>query len=141
VHPALHPAERHVSKYRLAQPINNGSDYRWMGSASMRDIMSRPTSDCPSDLATSAMLRLIERRLVPRHRTSQVGKIILHQRRPDTVCMVRDISPAGGLLFMSNAYGLPEEFNLQMDGYSRRCIARWRRLDRIGVQFKSTAAA
>jgi hypothetical protein len=107
----------------------------------VRVIMSHPTSDRPGDLAVSAMLRLFERRLVPRHRTSQVGKIILHQRRPDTVCMVRDISPAGGLLFMSNAYGLPEEFNLQMDGYSRRCIARWRRLDRIGVQFKSTAAA
>jgi hypothetical protein len=102
--------------------------------------MSHPVSDCPGDSAISAMLRLFERRPVPRHRTSQVGKIILHQRRHDTVCVVRDISPAGGLLFMSNAYGLPEEFNLQMDGYSRRCIAKWRRLDRIGVQFKSTAA-
>jgi hypothetical protein len=105
------------------------------------DNMSHPMSDCPGDSAISAMHRLFERRLVPRHQTSQVGKIILHQRRPDTVCVVRDISPAGGLLFMSNAYGLPEEFNLQMDGDSRRCIARWRRLDRIGVQFKSTAAA
>jgi hypothetical protein len=129
------------SKYRLAQPVNNGSDYRWMGSASMRDIMSRPTSDCPSDLAASTMLRLIERRLVPRQRTSKAGKIILHQRRPDTVCMVRNISPAGGLLFVGNAYGLPEEFDLQMDGYNRRCIARWCRLDRVGVQFKSFAAA
>jgi hypothetical protein len=103
--------------------------------------MSPPTSDSPGDLAVSAMLRLFERRLVPRRQTSNVGKIILHQRRPDTVCMVRDISPAGGLLFISNAYGLPEEFGLQMDGYSRRCIARWRRLDRIGVKFKSIAAA
>jgi hypothetical protein len=130
-----------VSKYRLALPVSNGSDYRRMGSASVRDIMSHPTSDCPGDAVISAMLRLIERRFVPRHRTSKVGKIILHQRRPDTVCMVRDISPAGGLLFVGNAYGLPEEFDLQMDGYSRRCIARWRRLDRIGVRFKSTAAA
>jgi hypothetical protein len=55
--------------------------------------------------------------------------------------MVRDISPAGGLLFVGNAYGLPEEFDLQMDGYSRRCIARWRRLDRVGVKFKSIDAA
>jgi hypothetical protein len=103
--------------------------------------MSQPTSDCPGDSAISAMVRLIERRFVPRHRTSKVGKIILHQRRPDTVCMVRDISPAGGLLFVGNAYGLPEEFDLQMDGYRRRCIARWRRLDRIGVRFKSAVAA
>jgi hypothetical protein len=112
-----------------------------MGSAFMRVIMSHPTSDCPGDSVISAMFSLIERRFVPRHRTSKVGKIILHQRRPDTVCMVRDISPAGGLLFVGNAYSLPEEFDLQMDGYRRRCIARWRRLDRIGVQFRSTAAA
>jgi hypothetical protein len=103
--------------------------------------MSHPTSDCPGGLVISVMHRLIERRLVPRHRTSEVGKLILHQRRPDTVCMVRDISPAGGLLFLANAYGLPEEFDLHMDGYSRRCIARWHRLDRVGVQFKSSAAA
>jgi hypothetical protein len=102
--------------------------------------MSHPTTDC-GDVAISAMFRLIERRLVPRHRTSTVGKITLRQRRPDTVCVVRDISPAGGLLFMDNAYGLPEEFDLQMDGYGRRCIVKWRRLDRIGVQFKSAAAA
>jgi hypothetical protein len=130
-------AKRHVSKYRLVQPVRLPPE----GIGFCEGLMSHPMSDCPGDSAILAMLRLFERRLVSRHRTSQVGKIILHQRRPDTVCMVRDISPAGGLLFMSNAYGLPEEFNLQMDGYSRRCIARWRRLDRIGVQFKSTAAA
>jgi hypothetical protein len=101
--------------------------------------MSRPMWDCPDD-AISTMLRLFERRVVPRHRTSHVGKIILHRRRPDTVCMVRDISPAGGLLFLANAHGLPEDFDLQMDGYSRRCVAIWRRLDRVGVKFKLTAA-
>jgi hypothetical protein len=113
-----------------------------MGSAFffVRVIMSHPTSDCPGDLAASTMLRLFGRRRVPRHQISQIGRIILHQRRPDTVCMVRDISPAGGLLFLGNAYGLPEEFDLQMDGYRRRCIAKWRRVDRVGVQFKSTVA-
>jgi hypothetical protein len=42
---------------------------------------------------------------------------------------------------MDNAYGLPDEFDLQMDGCGRRCVAKWRRLDRIGVQFKSAAVA
>jgi hypothetical protein len=102
--------------------------------------MSRPMWDCPDD-AISDMLRLFERRLVPRHRTAQVGRIILHRRRPDTVCVVRDISPAGGLLCLGNAPGVPEEFDLQMDGHSRRCVAIWRRLDRVGVKFKSIAAA
>jgi hypothetical protein len=87
------------------------------------------------------MLRLIERRVFPQHRTSGLGRIILRRSRPDTVCIVRDPSPAGGLLFVANAYGLPEEFDLQMDDHGRRCIARWRRLDRVGVEFKSIAAA
>jgi hypothetical protein len=51
------------------------------------------------------------------------------------------MSPAGALLLVANAYGLTEQFDLHMDGYVRRCIAIWRRLDRVGVQFKSNAAA
>jgi hypothetical protein len=102
--------------------------------------MAYPESEYPNDLTMSAMVHVTERRIVPRHQTSKVGKIILQRGRPDTVCMVRNISPAGGLLFVGNGYGLPEEFDLQMDGYSRRCLARWRRLDRIGVKFRSIAA-
>jgi hypothetical protein len=84
-----------------------------------------------------------ERRLVLRHQTSRVGKIILDHRRPGDVCTVSNMSPAGALLLVANAHGLPEQFDLDMDGYSRRCTARWRRLDRIGVKFKSmtTSAA
>jgi hypothetical protein len=81
-----------------------------------------------------------ERRAVPRHQTSKAGKIIQHHGSPGYVCTIRNMSPAGALLLVANAYGLPEQFDLDMDGYIRRCIARWRRLDRIGVQFKSTAA-
>jgi hypothetical protein len=70
-----------------------------------------------------------------------VGKIIPHQGRSGIDCAVSNISPAGALLLVVNAHSLPEEFDLQVDGYRRWCIARWRRLDRIGVQFKSIAAA
>jgi hypothetical protein len=84
---------------------------------------------------------LRERRLVPRYRSSKVGKIILHHGSPGNVCMVGNMSPAGALLLVANAYDLTEQFDLQMDGYIRRCIARWRRFDRIGVKFKSIAAA
>jgi hypothetical protein len=45
------------------------------------------------------------------------------------------MSPAGALLLVGNAHGLPEQFDLHLDGYIRRCIARWRRLDGVGVQF------
>ena len=82
-----------------------------------------------------------ERRLVLRHQTSRIGKIILHHPRPGDVCTVSNMSPAGALLLVANARCLPEQFDLDMDGYSRRCTARWRRLDRIGVSFKSIPGA
>jgi hypothetical protein len=47
------------------------------------------------------------------------------------------MSPAGGLLVLVDANSVPEQFDLQLEGYSRRCHAAWRRLDRIGVKFKS----
>jgi hypothetical protein len=92
----------------------------------------------PPDRAASGVR---ERRLVPRHQTSKVGKIILHHGSPGDICKVSNMSPAGALLLVANAHRLTEQFDLQMDGYIRRCIARWCRLDRVGVQFKSTAAA
>jgi hypothetical protein len=76
-------------------------------------------------------------RLVPRHRTSKIGKIVLHQGDSGTDCAVRNISPAGALLLVVDAHSLPEQFDLRVDGDSLPCMARWRRLDRIGVKFKS----
>jgi hypothetical protein len=82
-----------------------------------------------------------QRRLVLRHQTSRVGKIIQHRRHPGDVCTVSNMSPAGALLLVANTHGLPTQFDLDMDGHSRRCTARWRQLDRIGVKFESTTAA
>ena len=98
--------------------------------------MSHPESEFADEVTMSVMFQGTERRLVPRHQTSKVGRIILHQGRLDILCTIRNISPAG-VLFVVNAHSLPEQFDLQVDGYKRRCIARWRRLDRIGAKFKS----
>ena len=81
-----------------------------------------------------------ERRLIPRHQTSRIGKIMLDHGRPGGRCTVSNMSPAGALLLVANARGLPEQFDLYVDTHSRRCIARWRRPDRIGVRFKSIPA-
>jgi hypothetical protein len=76
-----------------------------------------------------------ERRLVSRHQASRIAKIILHHGRPADVCMISNVSPAGALLLVANAHGLPKQFDLDMDGYRRPCTARWRQLDRVGVEF------
>jgi hypothetical protein len=100
-----------------------------------------PKEAAPLLLPDKAPSRVRERRLVPRRQTSKVGKIVLHHGSSGDICAVSDMSPAGALLLVANAYSLTEQFDLHMDGYIRRCIARWRRRDRIGVQFKSIAAA
>jgi hypothetical protein len=100
-----------------------------------------PQEAAPLLVPGSALSGARERRLVPRRQTSKVGKIILHHGRPGDVCTVSNMSPVGALLLVANAHGLPEQFDLDMDGYGRRCTARWRRLDRIGVKFKSMPAA
>jgi hypothetical protein len=82
-----------------------------------------------------------ERRLVSRQQASRVGKIILNQGRPGDVCAISNVSPAGALLLIASAHGLPKQFDLDMDGYSRPCTARWRQPDRIGVKFDSISAA
>jgi hypothetical protein len=82
-----------------------------------------------------------ERRLVSRQQASRVGKIILNQGRPGDVCTISNVSPAGALLLIASAHGLPKQFDLDMDGYSRPCTARWRQPDRIGVKFDSISAA
>jgi hypothetical protein len=82
-----------------------------------------------------------ERRLVSRHQASRIAKIILHRRLPGGNCTISNVSPAGALLLVANAHGLPKQFDLDMDGYRRPCIARWRQFDRIGVKFESMPAA
>jgi hypothetical protein len=82
-----------------------------------------------------------ERRLVSRHQASRIAKIILHRGLPGGDCTISNVSPAGALLLVANAHGLPKQFDLDMDGYRRPCIARWRQFDRIGVKFESMSAA
>jgi hypothetical protein len=82
-----------------------------------------------------------ERRLVSRHQASRIAKIILHRGPPGGDCTISNVSPAGALLLVANAHGLPKQFDLDMDGYSRPCTARWRQPDRIGVKFDSISAA
>jgi hypothetical protein len=100
-----------------------------------------PDEAAPLLLPDRAPTRVRERRLVPRYQSPKAGKIVLHHGSSGDICMVSNMSAAGALLLVANAYSLAEQFDLHIDGYIRRCIARWRRRDRIGVQFKSTAAA
>jgi hypothetical protein len=84
--------------------------------------------------------RRIERRTTPRHQNPKAGVILL-ERAFRAECMIRDFSPAGVGLLLPNIIILPDEFYLTFDYAVSRCITVWRRLDGIGVKFKSIARA
>jgi hypothetical protein len=82
------------------------------------------------------MYRGVERRLTPRHQGPKPGVILL-ERDALFECTVRDFSPAGAGLLISDTATLPAAFDLRFDHVTRHCIAVWRQLDRIGLKFKS----
>ena len=89
---------------------------------------------------TPTEFRRVERRTTSRHQNPKAGVILL-ERAFRVECMIRDSSPAGVGLLLPNAIVLPDDFYLTFDYAVRRCITVWRRLDRIGVKFKSIAKA
>jgi hypothetical protein len=84
--------------------------------------------------------RGVERRVIPRHQSPKEGVILL-ERAFRVECVVRDFSPAGVALLLPDATILPDDFYLIFDYAVRRCVTVWRRLDRMGVKFKSIARA
>jgi hypothetical protein len=65
-----------------------------------------------------------------------VGKIIV-AKGTSVACTVRNFSPAGAALWVTNAVFLPMKFDLHFDNTTRHCIVVWRRPYWIGVKFKS----
>jgi hypothetical protein len=77
-----------------------------------------------------------ERRADPRQRMLKAGTIIYNNSSSVVDCTVRNLSKGGACLMVSSPMGLPEEFDLMMEGARRRCTVSWRRADRIGVKFQ-----
>ena len=56
-------------------------------------------------------------------------------------CAIRNQSPSGAELKVSAEAGLPRTFQLYVpvDGVAYDCILRWRRTDKVGVEFVGRA--
>jgi hypothetical protein len=120
----------------ISTPGSNESGVRRVSDLDWR-LQRRERRPAAGRLGPGAKLADRSPRLVPRHRTSKIGKIVLDQEGSGIDCTIRNISPAGALLLVVDAHSLPEQFDLRMEDDSRHCVARWRRLDRIGVKFES----
>jgi PilZ domain len=79
---------------------------------------------------------MVEYRASARRRTIKGGKILLNGGGSVLDCTVSNISKSGAMIKIENAIAVPENFDLQVDGEVRRCLAVWRLMNRIGVKFK-----
>ncbi len=65
--------------------------------------------------------------------------IITFNRAGAISCMVRNLSPKGACLEVTNQIGIPDQFELRVDvdRMHQNCRVAWRRDKRIGVEFVS----
>lgn len=85
-----------------------------------------------SDLAGSSAS---ERRAAHRRRTLFSGKIIFNRQSSVLSCTVRNLSESGACLEVDSQIGVPDQFELLVEGAGVRAEYRvvWRRDKRIGV--------
>jgi hypothetical protein len=76
-----------------------------------------------------------ESRQQPRQRTLKAGKIVLNHKSSLVDCTVRNLSQRGACLQVSSPIGIPERFEIVLDGVSRPCRVRWRSGRQIGIAF------
>jgi hypothetical protein len=64
--------------------------------------------------------------------------IIVAPNLPPVRCTVIDITVAGAGLWFGSTFGVPDKFDLLIDGHSmkRPCRVVWKEPHKIGVQFK-----
>jgi hypothetical protein len=76
-----------------------------------------------------------ERRKVRRSRTLKAAKIVFNEKSSVIDCMARNLSAHGARLQMTSVIGIPEHFNLLIDGTARPAKVIWRASNEIGVVF------
>lgn len=78
-----------------------------------------------------------DKRIAPRRSTLKGAKIVFNAGRSTIDCTVRNLSSTGAKLLVTSVVGIPETFDLLLEGNSRQpCRVRWRRLKEIGVEFR-----
>ncbi len=78
-----------------------------------------------------------ERRHKDRQRTLKSGKIVFNDKRSVVDCLIRNLSGSGACLQINSANGIPEKFELQIQGTRnlRPCRTVWVTDTRLGIEF------
>ncbi len=79
-----------------------------------------------------------ENRQTQRRTTLKGGRIVFNAGRSTIDCKVRNLSPRGAKLQVASVVGIPDTFDLVLDGTSRQpCRVAWRTLKELGVEFRN----
>jgi PilZ domain len=85
---------------------------------------------------TAMSEHMIEQRAHARHRVFKGGRLAFDNGGV-VDCTVRNISPSGARIDVTNPVGLPAQFTLHIDRehFTRHCQPVWRHDNQIGVAF------
>jgi hypothetical protein len=75
------------------------------------------------------------RRRHDRRRTLKSGKIMFNHKTSVVDCTIRNLSMNGACLLVDSVIGIPETFDLVLDGVRRCCVVKWKTGDRVSVSF------
>jgi hypothetical protein len=78
----------------------------------------------------------MERRTQPRAKTLKAAKILFNNHYSVIDCTVRNLSSTGACLQVPTSVGIPETFDMMLDGITRPCRTVWRREKQLGIEFK-----
>jgi hypothetical protein len=81
--------------------------------------------------------RIEDRRQTTRKRTLKGARIIFNHRRSVINCVVHNLTAHGALLRVPNIFGIPSDFDIQLDGEAEHHSAHvvWRNKDKLGVRW------
>jgi hypothetical protein len=73
-----------------------------------------------------------------RRTTLKGGRIVFNAGRSTIDCKVRNLSSKGAKLQVVSVVGIPDTFDLMLEGHSRQpCRVAWRSLKELGVEFRT----
>jgi hypothetical protein len=80
----------------------------------------------------------LARRKYPRTSTQQAATIIIAVDLPPITCTVVDISASGAGLWVGSTLGIPNTFDLLIEGDStkRTCKVVWKEPHKLGIEFQ-----
>jgi hypothetical protein len=79
-----------------------------------------------------------DNRQVQRRKTLKGARIVFNAGRSTIDATVRNLSARGAKLQVSSVVGIPDTFDLMLEGNSRQpCRVVWRTLKELGVEFRT----